>query len=359
MVVFLWDEQEFSGGDAGFEVAVGVGCVGERVGVLEAELEIAVGDGIEDCGGAEFEIFAGGDVVLERGPCDVERAEGGEPDEIEGRHRAAGAAEEDEHSARTEDFERLVEGGFSHRIVDGVEAPGGLLFDLRGEVLAGIENDLIGPGGAGESGLLFARYRGEDACAEELCHLGEQKANASSPGMDEDFVIRTDGVGRVCEVVGSHALKHGPCCLLKGDGFGNLNETVGRSDGQLRVRSRDGAPGYTVSRLDRGDAIASRDNGSSGLLAKGVGEFGRIAAFAKVDIDEVDARGFESNKGFTGTGSRRGEIAESKDFGAAGSEDLDGLHSRLDAASGGDGLEVRGERRLRDFLNFLAGCAHK
>jgi hypothetical protein len=33
-----WDEEEFAGGLAGFEVAVGVSCVGERVDVFEAQL---------------------------------------------------------------------------------------------------------------------------------------------------------------------------------------------------------------------------------------------------------------------------------------------------------------------------------
>ena len=71
-----------------------------------------------------FEVFAGGDVVLERGAGDVERAEGGEPDEVEGRDGAAGAAEEDEGSAGAEDFEGLVEGGFADGVVDDVEALG-------------------------------------------------------------------------------------------------------------------------------------------------------------------------------------------------------------------------------------------
>ena len=78
------DEEEFAGGLAGFEVAVGVGGVGEGVDVFEAEFEGAVGYGVEDVFGAGFEVGAGGDVVLEGGTGDVERAHGGEADEVEG-----------------------------------------------------------------------------------------------------------------------------------------------------------------------------------------------------------------------------------------------------------------------------------
>ena len=70
----LWDEEQLAGGLAAFEVAVCVRGVGERVDVLDAQLERAVGHGVEDGVGAGLEVFAGCDVVLERGAGDVERA---------------------------------------------------------------------------------------------------------------------------------------------------------------------------------------------------------------------------------------------------------------------------------------------
>src|SRR4051812_2493413 len=48
----LGDEEEFAGGFAGFEVAMGLGGVGERVDVFEAEFEGAVGYCIEDVFGS-------------------------------------------------------------------------------------------------------------------------------------------------------------------------------------------------------------------------------------------------------------------------------------------------------------------
>ncbi len=121
-VVVLWDEEEFACGLAGFEVAVGVGGVGERVDVLEAELEGAVGYAVEDVFGAGLEFGASGDVILEGRTSDVERTHGGETDEIEGWDCAAGSAEEDEQAAGAEALERLLEGGFADGVVDDGKA---------------------------------------------------------------------------------------------------------------------------------------------------------------------------------------------------------------------------------------------
>ena len=53
---WLWDEKEFSRGLAGFEVAVSVCGVGERVDVFEAELDRTVPYGGEDVFGTGFEV---------------------------------------------------------------------------------------------------------------------------------------------------------------------------------------------------------------------------------------------------------------------------------------------------------------
>ena len=124
----LGDEEEFAGGFAGFEVAVGVGGVGEWVDVFEAELEGAAGYAVEDVFGAGFEVGGGGDVVLHGGAGDVERAHGGEADEVEGWDGSAGSAEEDHEAAGAEALEGLLEGGFADGVVDdGKAAAGGEL----------------------------------------------------------------------------------------------------------------------------------------------------------------------------------------------------------------------------------------
>ena len=89
---------------------------------------------------------------------------------------------------------------------------------------------------------------------------------------------------------------------------------------------------YTVADVDCGDVISNGYNGSCGLLTEGVGQPGGVSALAEVDVDEVDAGGFEANESFVGAGGRCRKIAEGEDFRASGSENLNGLHSALDAS---------------------------
>ena len=260
---------------------------------------------------------------------DVERAHGGEANEVEGWNGSAGAAEEDDDAARAQTLERLLEGGLANGVVDCHETTAfGEGFDFGGEVFVGVEDDLVGPGGAGESGLFFGGDGGEDAGSASPGHLDEKTAGAAGSGVDEDLVAGLDGIGGVAEVMGGHALKESGRGLLGGDPVGDGDEAVGGGDGKLRVGSGDGAPGDAVSGFDGGDIVGDGDDGACGLLPEGVWKLGGVTAFAEVGVDEVDAGGFDSDERFAGTRSGGGKIAEGEDVGGTGGEDLDGLHGR-------------------------------
>jgi hypothetical protein len=329
---FLRNKKELAGRATGFEIAMGSGSVGQRVGMFETKLQGAVGNGIEDSGSSKLEVFARGDIIPERRSCDVERAEKGESDEIEGGHSSAGASEEDKRSARTEHFQRLVEGRLPDRVIDGVKPLGGLLLDLCGKVFQGVENDFIGSGGAGKSRLLLAGDRGKDAGSQGLCHLREKEADATGSSMDEDLVTGANGVSGVSKVMGGHALKHGSGSLLKGNSVRNMDKAVSRGNGQLGVGSGNTAPGHPIADFYGGNAVAKSDHRSGGLLPGSVRERSRITTLTKIDVNKVDAGGFEANERFSGTGSGSRQIAEGEDFRASGSENLNGLHSALDAS---------------------------
>jgi hypothetical protein len=115
---------------------------------------------------------------------------------------------------------------------------------------------------------------------------------------------------------------------LEADAFGDGDEAVGGGDGELRVGSRDETPGYAVAGFDGGNVRGNGNDDACGLLPKGVGEFGGVAAFSEVGVDEIDARGFEADEGFAGAGGWGGKIAEGEDVGGTGGEDLNGLHGR-------------------------------
>ncbi len=270
----------------------------------------------------------GGDVVLEGGAGDVERAHRGKLDEIEGWHSSAGAAEEDHRAAGAEDFEGLVEGGLAYGVVDGVEAwTVGDFFYFGGKVFLCVEDDLVGTGVAGERCLLLGRDGGEDAGAERLRHLNKKETGAAGPGVDEDFIARPYGVGGVGEVVGGHALQDGGRSLLGGDALWNRDKAGGRGHCELGVGAGDAAPCDAITCFDDGDVGAEGDDGACGLLTQDVGEVSGIAAFAEVRVDEIDAGGFDADEGFAGTGFGCWDVAEGEDFWASGGEDLNGLHS--------------------------------
>src|SRR5277367_204563 len=90
--------------------------------MLHADLERACIDGGEDGLRTGDEVFAGEDVMLQRGTRDEERALGGQLDEIEGWDCSAGTSEENHRAAQTEDVQRLLEGGLADGIIDDVDA---------------------------------------------------------------------------------------------------------------------------------------------------------------------------------------------------------------------------------------------
>src|SRR3712207_5532 len=95
----LRDEDEFAGGLAAFEVAVGLGGVGERVGTPDADVEVALPDPGEEALGAPHEFLAGRCVVGEGRPGEEEAALLVEGLDVERRDGAARGAEEDHVAA--------------------------------------------------------------------------------------------------------------------------------------------------------------------------------------------------------------------------------------------------------------------
>jgi hypothetical protein len=277
--------------------------------------------------GACLEIGAGGDVVAERGAGDEERAHGRETDEVEGRHGAAGSAEEHQHATGLEALERLIEGGFAHRVIDDGKAfaVGDALY-LVDEVLLGVEDHLVGAGAAGEGGLLFGGDGGDDPGATLFGHLGEEQPGATGSGVDQHGFAGLDGVGGVGEVVGGHALEEGGGRLVGGDAIGHADKLGDGGDGLLGVGSANATPGNTVAHLEGGDIGAEGDYGSRSLLAGDEGQLGGIAALAEVGVDEVHARGLDGDEGLTRCGDRGGKLEIFEDVRTASLFDLNCVH---------------------------------
>jgi hypothetical protein len=324
----LGNEQEFSGGLARFKIAVGLCGVCEGVGVGHTDVKSAIGDPAEDVAGSLLEISAEMDVVLESGAGNVEGAHGGEADEIEGRDGAGGSAEEDERAAGAKTLERLLNGGLADGVVDDGEAfTAGDFMDAANEVFTGVEDDVVGSGLAGECGFLFCRHGGDHVDAETLGDLDEEKTCSAGAGVDKYLVAELGDEGGEEQVVGGHALEERGGSLLGGDIVRNVEQAVCGGYGVGGVGSGDAAPGDAIAGGKVGDVRGDGDDGARGFLTQGVGQFGGVAAFAEVGVNEVDAGGFDGNEGFAGSGGWIRELSEGQDFRAAGLIDLYGLHS--------------------------------
>ena len=88
---------------------MGLGGIRQRICVLDAQLEFAGGDPAKNISRTLFEFLASGDVMRQSRTCDEQRALLRELDEIEGRYRSAGSAEENEVAAGTKYVEVLLE----------------------------------------------------------------------------------------------------------------------------------------------------------------------------------------------------------------------------------------------------------
>ena len=127
--------QDLSGRVARLERAVGVGRVGPRERGADPDVELAGSHGVEQLARTPGELVTGGDVVVQRGAGQEERAARVEALGVDRRHRTGGAAEQDEHPASLRRRGTLVLFGASSGPVPPVDPQrlnsGGSLFLTR------------------------------------------------------------------------------------------------------------------------------------------------------------------------------------------------------------------------------------
>ncbi len=181
----------------------------ERIGVLDAKLELAREHACEDALRPLREILARRDVMYDRWARREQRTLGIEHLEIEWRHGAARSAEEDEISTRPQHVEALLPRRLADRIVHDAHACAArYLTRFYREIIAVVANDMIGAGAFGELGFRICRDGRDDRCALRLGELREQQTDAAGARMDERRFTRCKRIGAIDEIVRGHALEH-------------------------------------------------------------------------------------------------------------------------------------------------------
>src|SRR5207249_1500763 len=160
-------------------------------------------------------------------------------DEIEGWHGAAGAAEQNQIAARTEDVQIVVEGVLPYTIINDVDASAfGKAPGFGFKVCCGVHDALIRAGIARELGLFLRAGCSDHARAEFLTHLDQQPAHATGSRMNQRRLAVLDRIRAVTEIMRSHPLEHRGSGVSKVKIVWNLNETIGRNGGVLGVTSQ-------------------------------------------------------------------------------------------------------------------------
>src|SRR5208337_2895443 len=176
----LRHQQNLACGLALFEINLSPGRFSERVGVLGAELEFAIGRPVEHFVCTPLELGARGNVMPERGPSEKERSFAVEQAGIEGRNGAAGGAKQCQQTARVQTIEAALESSFTHRVVDHVDALAAReALDLGLEILVGVENHVGGSSLARKLGLGLGGDGGDNARPDVRGHLRKQQAHAA------------------------------------------------------------------------------------------------------------------------------------------------------------------------------------
>ena len=301
---------------------------------------VAGAHGVEQLARAPVELVAGGDVVVERGAGQEERAGRVEALRVDRGDRTGRAAEQDERPAAAQRGQRRVERVLADGVEDGVHASAvgqrpHLGRQVAGQVVELAVPDHVGGARLARQALLLGAAHGRDDPGTPLRReLREQQADAPGGRVHEHVVPGLDGERRGHEVVRGEALEGERGGDLVGDAVGDQQRLRLPDAHQLGVGAGCRRPGDPVTDGDLADVGADRDDRPGALRAHDVRERHRVDAGPAVGVDEVDPGGGDADEDLVGGGLGVGELGELEDVGTAGGGGSDGAHGSANAADG-------------------------
>lgn len=152
----------------------------------------------------------------------------------------------------------------------------------------GGKDHLGGPGTLRQLGLRRGRRGADHPAAEMGDELGQEQPHATGSRMHEHRVAPLNQVGVLDEIVRGHALEEHGGGGLEADVVGQRHQPGGVHDGPLGIRAGNLHPADPVPDCDVVDAGADVDDRAGALGARGEGQREAVAAFAVIDVEEVD-----------------------------------------------------------------------
>ena len=108
----------------------------------------------------------------------------------------------------------------------------------------------------------------------------------------------------------------------------NLDELRGGNQSVLGIAADDGGGGDRIAGGKSRDAGTEFLHRARGFAAGDQGQRGFVDAFAEIDLDEVDADGFNAHQDLARSRLGNGQIGQLQDFRSASRMNLDGFHDR-------------------------------
>src|SRR6185503_19293514 len=105
-------------------------------------------------------------------------------------------------------------------------------------------------------------------------------------------------VAAVKEIVRRHALQHRRRCLLEVELVGDLHQTTRRDRSVFGVTSQRACVSDAIAGLKRRHFASDFSYDTGRFLAVNERQWRRVTTFTKVNVDEVDARGFNIDERF-------------------------------------------------------------
>lgn len=214
-----------------------------------------------------------------------------------------------EGPSRAKHVHAFVEGGFADAVVYHVHAfAHGEAFGFGFEIGLGVENDLIRAGVFRELSFRFGRYGADDARAQVVRHLDQQKADTSGSGVHQGGVTGLERISVVRQVVCGHALEDGSGGLGFADALRNGHQSIGEGGDLFGVRTEHAAPRDPIAGFGGFDVLADGGDDARALLARNKRHGRGVAAGAHVDVNVVDSRGGNCDQSFVPFGVGDGQI---------------------------------------------------
>jgi hypothetical protein len=185
--------------------------------------------------------------------------------------------------------------------------------------------------------------------------------------MDEAALAYLQWKGRVCEIVGGHALQHDRGGFAEIEAGRHGHQVSRRRQDMCRIRAGYAGPRHGLALGELGNALPDSIDSTRPLSAEREWQRHRVLPAAMVNVDEVHARRGDRHADLTRSRLRGGKVFDLHDFWPAVLVNANDLHGGCDLNAPARATQLRpcGEtrRQSRAICGFLlmgtAGIASK